>query len=171
MITLENLEDICTFHAWTPEQRAAGNEIRAKAKEFMRLQIETRDAGLALQSAIKSSEPRWKHYARSFPHSDHAYTDSSERIDFYPSELQNYADERRAKAVDMVERLTLSQNVLQDLLSAVNLLVMVANSAITFEARPPKKEIVPEAADADGKPYTGAKGGPYTGMSKKDLTA
>jgi hypothetical protein len=33
-ITLENLEEVFTFHKWTPEQVEKGNAIRAAAKEL-----------------------------------------------------------------------------------------------------------------------------------------
>lgn len=33
-ITAENLDEVFTFHQWSPEQVAKGNAIRAAAKEF-----------------------------------------------------------------------------------------------------------------------------------------
>jgi hypothetical protein len=41
MITLGNLDEICTYHKWSPEQIERGTKIRAAGKELMRAILES----------------------------------------------------------------------------------------------------------------------------------
>lgn len=111
LITLENLDDVFTYHQWSPEQIARGNAIRAAAKAYAKSVLEAQENMKALQAAIRESG-----------------IDKPEN----PTDLYRYAQERRAVAIERSS--PAPQRILDSSLSALNETVMIANSAITFEA-------------------------------------
>lgn len=125
MITLENLEDVFTYHEWSPEQRACGNALRAAAKELCRGILERQPYDTLIED----------HEVFCQAIRDSAIVPPAEKTELYA-----YAQNRRQRAlkcaIDIFPSLKYLEHeeAQQNFMSSVNEIVMIANSAITFEA-------------------------------------
>ncbi len=129
MVTLQNLDDVHKYHKWAPEQVDRGNAIRAAAENLSRAYLMRSPSTTILDLKATLVD---------------AIEKSGEGAPAPSSDLRDLAARRRAKAIKMACALrepgtlmgvyALSQDEIQDEIDAVCLTVMVANSAITFEA-------------------------------------
>jgi hypothetical protein len=118
LITEDMLDDLFTFHTWSPDQVQKGQAIRAAAKELVRMQMREQEATIAFLRAIEDSAP--------------APLGENEN----PSRLQLLAAQRRAAAVEVARNWNNPEHPAK-VAELVNKVVMQANSAITFEAAAP----------------------------------
>ena len=112
-ITVENLDEIFEYHQWSPEQVEKGQAIRAAAKKSVRAFFACREALSEMRDAIVHST------AENPPANE---------------TLADYASERRKTALARLDRVLPTEDTIQELGAMFNEIVMVANSAITFEA-------------------------------------
>jgi hypothetical protein len=134
MITLENLDAICTFHKWNDNQIESGTAIRSTAKELMRSMIQQRE-----ESNVFA---RIDDFDRAITNSS-AHTPGAVQL----TNLGLYSLNRRKKAHEQVDVLRSMYRVryhLPEMLSFINEIVMMANSAITFEAAASEALSLPE---------------------------
>lgn len=116
------LDDLFTYHAWSPEQVAKGNAIRAAAKELSRITIAQELASRAFLAAIKASAP------------DETQPAATGDVQ---TKLRALAALRRKKAIKEAER-HVKADFPQYCIEHFAEIVMLANSAITFEAANPE---------------------------------
>lgn len=126
-VTLQNLDEVFTYHEWSPEQRARGNAIREKAKVLSRGILARMNIGELLERQVEFYEAI----------DASAIAPPAEKTDLYA-----YAQNRRMKALTMAnevremlkETTSNPDSTDQAIVSFINQTVMMANSAITFEA-------------------------------------
>ncbi len=127
MITPENLSEIFEYHAWSPEQVKKGNAIRAAAKKSALALFALRAAALEMRDAIVQSAPEQPPASES---------------------LADYAKDRRSRALTRLDVLVPAEDMVQSFAADLNEIVMIANSAITFEA-PRLEPQTPELAHTE----------------------
>ena len=127
MITPENLSEIFQYHPWSPEQVLKGNAIRAAAKKSALALFALREASLEMRDAIVQSAPEQPPASES---------------------LADYAKSRRDRSLTRLDQLVPAEDMVQSFAADLNEIVMIANSAITFEA-PRLERIAPELAHTE----------------------